>query len=198
MKLKLTILLSLVTLVVASTALAQCDISGNITASANPDSEGPAWMYTLTINWDTDVQYALSHMDLIIDSEGGTCTLSDIAAHLFWDPIIGTSDGEGGCTVSYFGELSGNGDPSIPGIGGIILKFEPNGGDCEPGNVGTATFVFYSDLPPVPVDEDALSLVDKYSLYYCMGHLTGVFPGYACDPVDNEATNFGTLKGMFR
>lgn len=186
------------TLVLGSVAYAQCDISGDITASPNPDPNGMPWMYTLTISWDTDVQYALSHMDLLIDAMGGTCTLQDIAGHLSWDDPIGTSDGEGGCTVSYMGELSGNGDPSIPGVGGILLKFDPTTPDCEPGNVGTAEFVFYSDLPPVPVDEEALSLVDKYAGYYCFGHLTGVFPGYACDPVANETTSFGSLKGLYR
>ncbi len=194
---KLKLMLVMILMIAASGAQAQCDISGDITAEMNTDPGGPAWVYTLTIHWDTDVQYALSHMDLLIDAVGGSCTLDDLYAHLSWNDPIGTSDGEGGCTVTYMGELSDNGDPSIPGITGLLLKFEPYEG-CEPGNVGTGVFVFYSDLAPVPVDEDMLSLVDKYALMYCFGHLTGMFPGMDCDPVDNEATSFGSLKGLYR
>ncbi len=194
---KLTVILVLLFMALGTLAQAQCDISGDITATANTDPAGPAWVYTLSIHWDTDVQYALSHMDLLIDAVGGACTLDDLMDHLSWDDPIGTSDGEGGCTVSYMGELSDNGDPSIPGVTGLLLKFEPYDG-CEPGNVGTGVFVFYSDLAPVPVDEDILSLVDKYALMYCFGHLTGMFPGMDCDPVADDAASFGSLKGMYR
>ncbi len=194
---KLTVLALVCFMSLGAIARAQCDISGDITASANTDPAGPAWVYTLTIHWDTDEKYALSHMDLLIDAAGGSCSLQDIAQYLSWGDPIGTSDGEGGCTVSYMGELSDNGDPSIPGVTGLLLKFEPYDG-CEPGNVGTGVFVFYSDLGPVPVDEDMLSLVDKYAQMYCFGHLTGMFPGLACDPVAEELTSFGSLKGMYR
>ncbi len=197
MNFKLSVILVLVIMALGTVVQAQCDISGNIAAEMNSDPAGPAWVYTLTITWDTDVQYALSHMDLLIDAVGGSCTLDDLYEHLSWDDPIGTSDGEGGCTVSYEGQLSDNGDPSIPGVTGLLLKFEPYDG-CEPGNVGTAVFVFYSDLGPVPVDEDILSLVDKYAGYYCFGHLTGMFPGLDCDPVDNDAASFGSLKGLYR
>ncbi|PIV81460.1 hypothetical protein COW53_04215 [bacterium CG17_big_fil_post_rev_8_21_14_2_50_64_8] len=181
----------------AGSASAQCDISGNINAARNSDPNGPAWVYTMTVTWDNDVKYALSHFDLLIDGVSGACSLADLVGVLSWDDPIGTSDGEGGCTVSYYGDLSDIGDPSIPGVTGLLLKFEPYPG-CEPGNTGTGVFVFYSDLAPVPVDEDILSMVDKYALMYCFGHLSGMFPGLDCNPVADEAVSFGAVKGLYR
>ncbi len=197
MTFKRTLLLVFVLSLLAAGVQAQCDISGDITAAQNTDPNGPAWVYTLTMTWDTDAKYALSHFDVLIDGVSGGCTLADLMGHLWWDDPIGTSDGEGGCTVSYYGELSDNGDPSIPGVTDLLLKFEPYAG-CEPANVGSGVFTFYSDLAPVPVDEDILSLVDKYAGNYCFGHLTGMFPGMDCDPVDNEAVSFGAVKGLYR
>jgi len=50
----------------------------------------------------------------------------------------------------------------------------------------------------VPVDEDILSMVDKYALMYCFGHLSGMFPGLDCNPVADEAVSFGAVKGLYR
>lgn len=196
---KVRLLVALALMIGAASAVnAQCLISGDITATATNDPYGPAWAYTLTITWDNDVVFDLSHMDLILDSVGGSCSLADFLDHLSWPDPIGTSDGVGGCTVEYSGDMSDNGDPSIPGVTGIIFKFEPYDNGCEPDDVGTATFVFYSDLAPVPVDEDILSLVDKFAGMYCFGHLTGMFPGMDCDPVDARTQSWGSLKGTFR
>lgn len=194
---KLLTFLLLALAISAGSASAQCDIFGNITAAPNSDPNGPTWVYTMTVTWDNEVKYALSHFDLLIDGVSGACTLADLEAALFWDDPIGTSDGEGGCTVSYYGDLSNNGDPSIPGVTGLLLKFEPYEG-CEPGSTGTGVFVFYSDLGPVPVDEEILSMVDKFALNYCFGHLSGMFPGLDCDPVADEAVSFGAVKGLYR
>ncbi|MFH2051559.1 MAG: hypothetical protein ABIK96_03730 [bacterium] len=189
---------SLLLLLLPFAAQAECFIGGNIEAVENPDPFGPAWIYTLTVSWDNDVQFDLSHMDLLLDAVGGNCTQADFSSILSWGDPIGSSDGNGGCTVYYHAELTANGDPSIPDVTGILLKFEPYEDGCEPENVGTATFVFYSDLAPVPVDEEILSLVDKFAGLYCFGTLTGFFPGMDCDPVDSEAVNWGTVKGIFR
>ena len=118
---------------------------------------------------------------------------------LTWFNPIGSGPGEDGCVVDYDGFLECKGDPSIPGVEGILLKFEPVEAEgCEPGNTGTASFIFYSHLGPVPVDEDLLSLVDKYGLQHCFGYLAGDFPGMPCDPVSDDPTSFGSLKGLFR
>lgn len=177
-------------------ALAACDISGSITAMPNPDPQGPGWVYTAVISWDTGSQYALSHMGLWLDIAGGTCTCADFQQAISFAPVIGSSGSS--CAVDYSGELNCQGDPSIPGVYGIVLKLEPIAGACEPGTTGTGTFVFTSNLGPAPIDEDALTLVDKFARQYCFGSLTGDFPALACDPVGAEGSSWGSVKGMFR
>jgi len=206
----------LVLVLSAQAALAECSIDGTITASPNPDPMGPRWMYTMVVVWDTDSQYSLSHFNLLMDSELGTCTCEDFEDALSWNDPIGSSNGTpDGCTVDYRGYLECRGDPSIPGVGGILLKIEPIKQNsmiagmegieretaediCEPGPTGTGTFYFYSDLAPGIIDEDILSGVDKHGKEYCYGHMSGDFPAMACDPVTNVDTSWGTLKGMFR
>jgi hypothetical protein len=183
----------------AQAALAECFIGGTITADPNPDPQGPTWMYTVVISWDTGNNYSLSHANLLMDSSTGTCRCQDFMDALIWDDPAGSSDGTPmPCTVDYQAFLECEGDPSIPEVEGILLKFEPIEGDCEPGPTGTGTFVFYSNLPPYPINEELLSVVDKYSLEYCFGFLSGDFPTMVCDPVGNEDSNWGELKGMFR
>ena len=187
----------------ASLGLAQttdndCLITGEITATPSTDPGLPLWTYTLVMVWDTGSQYALSHANLLLDSATGTCTCQDFADILSWGNPVGSSDGEGGCTVDYEGNLECDGDPSIPGVDQILLKFEPIEEGCEPGPTGTATFVFYSNLPPAPIDEDILSLVDKYALNYCFGNLSGDFPAMACNPVGVEGSTWGQIKGQYR
>jgi len=198
-KLTMSLLLALMVVTSAQFVLGQCDISGTVVASATNDSALPNWAYTLTIYWDTGSQYALSHMDLLLDTAGGTCTCDDFLDALSWNDPIGSSDGDPSCTVDYQGGLECNGDPSIPGVDNILLKFEPieNEG-CEPGTTGMATFVFYSNLQPAAIDEDILSLVDKYAGNSCFGHLSGDFPSMSCDPVATEKVEWGRAKGLYR
>ena len=181
-------------------AQAVCFLGGTITASSNPDPEGPTWMYTMEISWDMDSQFALSHVNLLLDPGLGTCLCQDFHDALMWGSPAGSSTGyPDDCMVDYDAYLACDGDPSIPGVEGFLLKFEPiEGGSCEPGPVGTGTFVFYSNLPPAPIDEDILSVVDKFSGENCLGSLAGDFPGIPCDPVANEDATWGSLKGLFR
>jgi hypothetical protein len=217
MKTKVIVVISLLALVLgAQAAFAECSINGTITASSNPDPDGPRYVYTLVITWDTDTRFSLSHVNLLMDSETGTCSCQDFMDALSWDDPIGSSDGYPmGCTVDYRGYLECRGDHSIPGVGGILLKLEPvesplaaqetdgiewdsDQDTCEPGPTGTGTFVFYSDLSPGIIDEEILSTVDKHGQEHCFGHMSGDFPAMACDPVDNEDTSWGALKGLFR
>jgi len=190
--------ITLLTLLLAASAHGQCAITGDLSAAPSGDAGLPAWMYTLVVTWDTDVEFALSHLNLLMDPVGGTCDCADFAGALTLVDPAGSSDGEGGCSVDYNAFLECGGDPSIPGVDGILLKFEPVEEGCEPGPTGTATFVFYSDLGPVPVDEDILSLVDKHAGEFCFGNLTGEFPGMACNPVPGEGTSWGAVKGLYR
>jgi hypothetical protein len=196
----LTGLMTLALLFGAQATLAECFIGGTIAAEPNPDPGGPMWMYTLDITWDTGNNYSLSHADLILDYELGTCLCQDFADALSWEDPIGYSNGNpDDCMVFYQGILECGGDPSIPDLVDIILKFEPIEDEyCEPGPTGMATFVFYSNLPPAPINEEILTVVDKYALEYCYGHLSGFFPSMACDPVESKDSSWSDLKGMFR
>jgi len=201
MKNRILIGLAMLTMVFgAQVALAECFIGGTITASENPDPEGPMWMYTMELTWDTGNNYSLSHANLLMDSGLGTCMCEDFMDALSWGDPIGSSDGYPmPCTVYYQGFLECQGDPSIPGVTGYLLKFEPIYDEsCEPGPTGMATFTFYSDLPPSPIDEEALSSVDKNGQEHCFGTLEGEFPTMACDPVINQDSSWGNVKGMFR
>ena len=193
------LLLILIIAFSAQMALGQCEIIGTIEANATNNPSGPDWAYTMTIDWDTGSQHGLSHLNLLMDSIGGTCSCADFMAALSWNDPIGSSDGHPSCPVNYEGFLECGGDPSIPGVDGVLLKFEPveNGG-CEPGRIGTATFVFYSDLGPAPIDGDILTLVEKDSNNSCFGTLTGVFPTMTCDPVSTEDRAWGSAKGLYR
>ena len=183
----------------AHLAVAQCSITGTITANATNDVNLPAWCYTMEFVWDTGTPFALSHANLLLDGAGGTCMCEDFSDALIWYNPAGSSDGVDGCTVNYDAFLECSGDPSIPGVDGYLLKFEPieNGG-CEPANTGTAVVVFYSNLPPAPIDEEILSVVDKHGQEYCFGSLAGDFPAMACDPVGLEDSTWGNIKGQYR
>ena len=195
----MTVLLTLLVMSSAQIALGQCDISGTIVASTSADPGDPAWTYTLTMNWDTGSKYALSHMNLLVGSAEGTCTCADFQDALSWYDPIGYSDGAPSCTVDYIGNLECNGDPSIPGVDNILLKFEPiERRGCEPGTTSTAVFTFYSDLSPVPVDEEILSLVYKFANNSCFGSLSGDFPAMSCDPVDVDKVEWGGVKSLYR
>ncbi len=190
---------TMLSLAVAGPALAQCSLSGDMAYEMTTDPMLPAYQYTLTVMWDMDSPYGLSHLDLVVDLPGGTCGCEAFDEAIFFDAIAGSSDGEGGCSVDYAANLECSGDPSIPGVDGILFKFEPmEGMGCEPGPVGTGIFVFYSDLAPVPVDEEFAALVDKAGLQSCTGSLTGVFPGMACDPVPTESSTFDGIKSFYR
>lgn len=192
--------LSIVMLALASVAQAECYIGGEITAEMNTDPTYPAWQYTATINWDTGTPYALSHLDLLLDTATGTCMCSDISDNILFEGIYGTSEGEGGCEVSYETTLECSGDPSVPDVEGILFKFEPIEDEygCEPGTTGTGTFVFYSDIGPAPIDEEILVLFDKFGQLNCSGNLSGFFPGLSCDPVDTEPATWDALKSLYR
>jgi hypothetical protein len=191
--------LGLLVLAAGATSHAECTISGTITAEAVGHELG-LYRYTLYLTWDTDSVYGLSHIDLLLDTGLGACVCEDFANALAWEPLAGWSIGvPDGCMVDYEAFLECDGDPSIPGIGGILLKFEPiEDESCEPGPIGSGTFLFYSDVAPEPIDADNLFLVNKHALFACEGQLTGEFPGLACDPVANSAADWTTIKRIFQ
>jgi len=194
------VLMALAVLALPAAVLAECMINGNVTAEMNDDNpEMGDWMYTMVVTWDTDTQYALSHFNFLIDGPGGTCGCSDIEAALTWASPAGSSDGDpDGCMVYYDAYLECEGDPSIPDVEGILLKFEPiYDEECEPGATGTGTFVFYSDFGPADIADEGLFLVDKFGQLNCTGMITGQFPSLLCDPVGAEAHTWSHVKGMY-
>ena len=58
-------------------AQGQCLLSGDIQAEMIGDPGMPMYMYTLSVTWDMDSSYGLSHLDLVTDIEGGTCGCLD-------------------------------------------------------------------------------------------------------------------------
>ncbi len=192
--------IALIAIVAASGgAAAQCSLTGNITAALTTDPLLPPWEYTLTVTWDTGSVYGLSHIDLIIDPLATSCLCPDLDEYLFPVTPAGTALGEGGCTAQFGTELDCSGDPSIPGVDGTLLKFEPVEGEiCELDVTGTATLVFYSSYGPYPIDAEALALVDKFAGNYCFGMVTGVFPTLACDSIPDEKDSWGNIKGQYR
>lgn len=193
-------LLTIALVALSVPALAQCEISGEITAAPNTDHpELGDWAYTLSVSWDTGAQTALSHLDFVVDYLGGTCSCEDFATSVAFADIAGHSDGVDGCTVQYEAFLECNGDPSIP-VDGILFKWEPidDGSGCEPGPVGNGTFTFYSDLEPVAVDDSLPLLVEKNDGQSCEGTISGVFPGLLCNPVAAESTSWSAVKGFYR
>jgi hypothetical protein len=197
--LRTLLIFSLLTLA-AVPAFADCIITGQITATEADEGAPGAWCYTLVVDWDTGTVHALSHLDLIVDLPGGTCLCSDFAQNIIFAEPGGSSDGyPDGCTVEYDAYLECNGDPSIPGIEGILFKWEPiEDMGCEPGPTGQGTFVFYSDLDPVPVDEELPLVVQKASGDYCEGSIGGVFPSLPCDPVTGDDASWSRVKGLYR
>lgn len=193
----IVVMAAVAAMLIPGLSLGLCSIDGHIAAEMTGDPDLPLYAYTMTVNWDMDAPYGLSHLDLLVDILGGTCDCSDFSEAITFGS--GTSTGDDDCTVEYEAFLECNGDPSIPGVDGILFKFEPIEDEfCEPGPVGSGTFVFYSDLGPVPVNEDILAVVDKAGQESCTGTITGVFPGMSCDPVPTDGGNLGSLKSLYR
>ncbi|MBN1826616.1 MAG: hypothetical protein JW958_10135 [Candidatus Eisenbacteria bacterium] len=158
------------------------------------------YRYTIQVDWNTGTQHALSHLDLILGLGGCGCVCEHFS---FGAPdTAGTSNGwlsKRNCTVSYEAGFECNGDPSIPGDEGPLVKWEPKSDpfDCEPGNYGSGSFVFYSDWAPAPVDSGNCYLLIKYATQNCCGELTGVLPECTCvTSVENQS--WGGVKKLFR
>jgi hypothetical protein len=104
----------------------------------------------------------------------------------------------GECTVYYYGEFLCDGDASIPGIDGPLVKFEPYPSDCEPGPVGEGVFWFYSDWAPEAIETPNQLLVIKFNQGQCGGELTGFLPGCSeCDSTPTQPTTWGRIKSIY-
>jgi len=181
------------------TAVADCYIGGHCEAEINIDNpEIGVWKYTLTVEWDGEGTHALSHLDLLLGFGSHNCECDEFL-FAFDDPA-GQSDGEYDwrcCTVYYEGFFECNGDPSIPGDEGEIIKFEPYEEDCEPGKAGTGVFTFYSDWQPEEVETPNQLLLYKFGQLYCYGELTGELPVLGCEHVAADPSSWGEVKSQY-
>jgi hypothetical protein len=183
----------------AAPARAECSIWGTVTAFENPgDPALGAWMYRLMVTWDTGSQYAMSHIDLLMDLPNGNCSCAQFYEAITWSDHIGSGLGDPlPCLLFYDGEILCDGDPST-GVEGTILKFEPREDeDCEPATQGTAQITFYSDYPPGPIAEPNMFLFDKFAGLICFGPASGQFPGLPCDPVATDQSTWGAIKTIY-
>lgn len=158
------------------------------------------WEYTLTVEWNTGVPQALSHLTLDLGLINCAC-VCDLEPFGFDSPAGWSNgvDGDEPCEpVHYYGLFQCDGDPSIPGTAGPMLKFEPFEDDCEPGPVGSGQFVYYSDWPPAEVvTPNQIIVLIKYGGESCEGELTGVLPVCTC-PTSTRSTSWGDVKKRFR
>lgn len=177
-----------------------CDIWGTVVAEPSDRPDLGDWRYRLLIHWDTDGKFALSHMDVLLDSATGSCTCANFVTALEWLDPVGSAMGTPiPCMLLFQPLLQCDGDPSIPGASGKLLKFEPYESEsCEPGPVGVGSFTLYSDLGPAPIAEPNLFLVDKFGRLACWGSLTGQFPALPCDPVGATPQSWSGIKGIYR
>lgn len=188
-------LTAMVAVLLASSAATAQVIWGTSTATFpnDPGFEG-MWKYCLEVGWDTS-GHALSHTGLFIGLE--ECPwYCDPGFFAFPDPA-GSGTGEGGCTVTYYGEFVCEGDPTMPGDEGPTLKFEPYEElGCEPGPTGTATLCFYSVGLPTEhqIFPDYLGI--KYGLNTSTGDLEGVLPSCLTSPVTDMT--WGSVKAIYR
>ncbi len=198
LSIKLAAFLILIGTIPAQAVIPPACISGTATATATPGHALGDWMYCVDVTWDTGSQ-GLSHANVLLGLDFCPCACTDFPFGA--EAIAGTStgeDGDGACTVNYLAEFQCD-DPSISGIEGPLVKFEPiNGQDCEPDKSGTATFCFYSDWAPVNVGSPNTQLMVKFATNSCSGELSGQIPGCECGTTTTENQSWGGVKNLFR
>ncbi len=188
----------LVVLLVAVTAMAdEAVLCGTIMAHADgPDAPG-AWRYEMRVSWDNEPASALTHFNVKLD-DGENCTYEDIRSYLIWDSPAGEGRSAGSSAMLYFDAvLEMDGDPGLL-IDVPLLRYAPNDmSQSRPGPQGVGVFVFWSDLPPWPVDAPNLLLSERFGRHYVFGELEGVFPALPCDPITSQELSWGTVKAGY-
>ena len=177
----------------AASTLPVC-VWGTSTATATPGHPLGDWYYCITLEWGP-LSHALSHWDIILGLEDCPCACSDFPFGAA--DTAGTSDGEGDCTVDYSAGYHCD-DPSIEGVEGPLVKFEPIGDGCEPDKSGSGMFCFYSDWAPAPVSTPNNLALVKYATLTCSGEITGQLPGCACGTTSTKTHHWGAIKNLFR
>jgi hypothetical protein len=111
-----------------------CLIEGT-SSVAEVDHPLGKYLYSIEINWDTCCPHGQSHMNVAlgfdIETCPGVCDDFSFGAPDTAGYSTGVLDSE--CTVYYYAEFNCEGDPSLEGDEGAIVKFEPYANQCEPG-----------------------------------------------------------------
>jgi len=173
-------------------------MSAQVVATSPNDPGFPGlYKYTLTVTWDVGV-HDPSHVDILIGLTDCAC-VCDPRLFKFGSPA-GTStgvNGTGSCTVPYSGLYACKGDPSIDAMTGPAIKFSPDETLCSTDETGTGTYVFYSPLPPSPVQVQPNAIAIKHGNSTCYGPLIGALPVCQCS-VPASPTTWGHVKDIYR
>lgn len=194
----LLLLLALVCLPVS--ARSDDCLSGTVTAQETAPGSG-VWKYCVSLTYDvTSLGTSPSHFSLILAAISECGCACDPGVFGFETPA-GTSPGTDQvtglpCTVEYQGVFECGGDPTLPSIPGLALKWEvPPGTSCEPDVTGTGTFCFLSLLPPGAASSATAAI--KLGQGSCSGTVTGTFPLCNC-PTPVRPGTWGRLKSLYR
>jgi len=193
----LVLLVGMVLLIPSIAAAVSC-VSGSSVATHTPGHPLGEWEYCVTVDWSTGA-YAVSHLDVLLGLLDCPCICDEFPFAA--EDTAGSSGGTRAtppCAVSYAASYECAGDPSTPGEEGPLVKFEPYGGECEPGPSGTGTFCFYTDWPPRSVQTPNSLLLIKYGPESCSGELTGDLPLCSCGETATEQRGWGWVKKLFR
>ena len=181
-----------------SPAQADSYLMGESIAEEVNDPNYGTWKYTITLQWDTGTNYCLSHLDVILDFDCCPCCCTDFpfAAPDTAGYCTGTIDADD--WIAYFYAMFNcEGDPSIPGDEGPLVKFEPHEDECQPAPSGEGTFWFFTDWAPIPIEEPNLLLAIKFDQAELFGNLSGMLPGCECDPTASVASTWGRVKQLY-
>jgi hypothetical protein len=157
------------------------------------------WKYRVSISWNvagySDPGRALSHVSIILGLDNCLDVCSD--DYFAFPDTVGSSEGEGLCTVYYYLEFDCTGDPTVPERSPTI-KFEPYPSECEPDIAGTATVCFYSIAPPDTASTGPAHVWVKFGPDVERGLIEGPLP--RCDDISTgaETSAWGAIKLLFR
>lgn len=175
----------------------ECIIQGTSTVDEVNDPLG-RYLYVIDIYWDTCCPQGQSHVNVALGFDVETCP--GVCDEFSWGAPdtagVSTSVLDSECMVYYYAEFNCEGDPSLEGEEGAIVKFEPYPNECEPGPIGEGTFLFYSDWPPAQIEPGNGLLSMKFGLGYCVGDLTGFLPECS-PPVPTERGTWGRIKALY-
>ena len=175
---------------------AASSVSGG--AIAEFQSTGPRsgqWMYTLQLNWTSDVPTWQITLDL------GLSACPCVCAGVFdFDFPAGSGAGNGGaCTTLFNGKFACSGDPFV-GLSTPAIDWWPLSSACRPHGSGAGNLVFFSDLRPRTITSlPADNLFVRSGTTVWSGRITGQLPScVGCTQTSVEENTWGRIKSVYR